>query len=426
MLNATVKAYASRLLPQNQFVRAVSILAGGTLTAQLLTIGATPILSRLYTPADFGLVALFAAVSGIMGTALTLRYETAILLPKEEGESVAIVLLCVTLALVLGGLVSIAAWLSPEDFKAMIGIAELGVWLPVTAFAATASAAVATGTMWLNRQRAYKKLAQIRITQSSVAILTAIVLGLTGLGTGLIVAQIIAFLVVVTAIIVYMMPLLKQWEPHALMLAAHKHLSAPKYLLPTALLDVLTMQLPVLLITAWYSTEAAGQFSMAWRILALPMTLIGSAIGQVFFQRFSQTWPDVPAARKLLFKTWMTLGLIGLLPTILLMAFGEPIFLLVLGDVWRESGTISSVIAPMLFAILISSPTSSMFLVLGLQKYSLIFGISFPFYRSACIYLGVLNGKLLIGLTAWVFCELIAISIYNLIVLKHMRPNEIN
>ena len=308
----------------------------------------------------------------------------------------------------------------------MIGIAELGVWLPVTAFAATASAAVATGTMWLNRQRAYKKLAQIRITQSSVAILTAIVLGLTGLGTGLIVAQIIAFLVVVTAIIVYMMPLLKQWEPHALMLAAHKHLSAPKYLLPTALLDVLTMQLPVLLITAWYSTEAAGQFSMAWRILALPMTLIGSAIGQVFFQRFSQTWPDVPAARKLLFKTWMTLGLIGLLPTILLMAFGEPIFLLVLGDVWRESGTISSVIAPMLFAILISSPTSSMFLVLGLQKYSLIFGISFPFYRSACIYLGVLNGKLLIGLTAWVFCELIAISIYNLIVLKHMRPNEIN
>lgn len=165
---------------------------------------------------------------------------------------------------------------------------------------------------------------------------------------------------------------------------------------------------------------------MAWRILALPMTLIGSAIGQVFFQRFSQTWPDVPAARKLLFKTWMTLGLIGLLPTILLMAFGEPIFLLVLGDVWRESGTISSVIAPMLFAILISSPTSSMFLVLGLQKYSLIFGISFPFYRSACIYLGVLNGKLLIGLTAWVFCELIAISIYNLIVLKHMRPNEIN
>lgn len=421
MLIATVKAYASRLLPQNQFVRAVSILAGGTLTAQLLAIGATPVLSRLYTPADFGLVALFAAVSGIMGTALTLRYETAMLLPKEEGESVAIVLLCVTLALVLGGLVSIAAWLSPEDFKAMIGIAELGVWLPVTAFAAIASAVVATGTMWLNRQRAYKKMAQIRITQSGVAILAAIVLGLTGLSTGLIVAQIIALLVVITVIIVYIMPLLKQWEPHALMLAARKHISAPKFLLPTALLDVLTMQLPVLLITAWYSTEAAGQFSMAWRILALPMTLIGSAIGQVFFQRFSQTWPDIPAARKLLFKTWMTLGLIGLLPTILLMAFGGPIFSLVFGDVWRESGAIASVIAPMLFAILVSSPTSSTFLVLGLQKYSLIFGVSFPFYRSACIYLGVSNGKLFIGLTAWVFCELIAISIYNLIVLKRMR-----
>lgn len=421
MLIATVKAYASRLLPQNQFVRAVSILAGGTLTAQLLTIGATPILSRLYTPADFGLVALFAAVSGIMGTALTLRYETAILLPKEEGESVAIVLLSMTLALVLGGLVSIAAWLSPEDFKAMIGIAQLGVWLPITAFAATASAVVATGTMWLNRQRAYKKMAQLRITQSGVAILVAIVLGLTGLSTGLIVAQILALLVVITVIIVYIMPLLKQWEPHTLTTVARKHLSAPKFLLPTALLDVLTMQLPVLLITAWYSTEAAGQFSMAWRILALPITLIGGAIGQVFFQCFSQIWPNISAARKLLFKTWMVLGLIGLLPMVLLMAFGESIFLLVLGDAWRESGTIAALIAPMLFTMLISSPTSSTFLVLGLQKYSLIFGIAVLVYRPLCLGVGYLADNFYLGLMLFVATEIIQIIFYQSLVMRKLK-----
>ena len=421
MLITSVKAYASRLLPQNQFVRAVSILAGGTLTAQLLTIGATPILSRLYTPANFGLVALFAAVSGIIGTALTLRYETAILLPKEEDESVAVVLLCVTLALVLGALVIIAAWLSPEDLKATIGIAELGGWLPIAAIAAFAGAVVATGTMWLNRQRAYKKMAQVRITQSGVAVLTAIALGLTGLDTGLVVAQIVALLVVAAAIIVYMMPLLKQWEPHTLMLVARKHLSAPKYLLPTALLDVLTMQLPVLLITAWYSTEAAGQFSMAWRILALPMTLIGSAIGQVFFQRFSQTWPDIPAARKLLFKTWMTLGLIGLLPTILLMAFGGPIFSWVLGDLWRKSGTISSIIAPMLFAMLISSPTSSTFLVLGLQKYSLIFGITVLVYRPLCLGVGYIADNFYLGLMLFVATEVIQIIFYQSLVMRKLK-----
>lgn len=421
MLITSVKAYTSRLLPQNQFVRAVSILAGGTLTAQLLTIGATPILSRLYTPADFGLVALFVAISGILGTALTLRYETAILLPKQEDESVAVVLLCVTLALVLGALASIAAWLSPEDLKATIGIAELGVWLPIATIAAFAGAVVATGTMWLNRQRAYKKMAQIRITQSGVAVLTAIALGLTGLDTGLVVAQIVALLVVAAAIIFYMMPLLKQWEPHTLMLVARKHLSAPKFLLPTALLDVLTMQLPVLLITAWYSTEAAGQFSMAWRILALPMTLIGSAIGQVFFQHFSQTWPDIPAARKLLFKTWMTLGLIGLLPTILLMAFGGPIFSWVFGDLWRKSGTISSIIAPMLFAMLISSPTSSTFLVLGLQKYSLIFGIMVLVYRPLCLGVGYIADNFYLGLMLFVATEVIQIIFYQSLVMRKLK-----
>lgn len=408
------------------FAKDTAILTLGTVGAQFLMIASMPVMSRLYSPADFGLLALFMAVSSIMATAVTLRYETAILLPKQEQESIAIVLLSLVLAISLGTSFGITAWLIPGKLKGLLGVSQLRGWLPIAAVAALASAVVATGTAWLNRQRAYSAMAQIRILHSAVAVTVGIVLGLTGAAEGLLVAQIVALLVVSGLIIARLSPLFAHWDHRAVIEAASQHRAAPKFLLPTALLDVVTMQLPVLLITAWFSSESAGQFNMAWRILALPMTLIGAAVGQVFFQRFSQAWPDPIAARSLLVKTWVALGLIGFLPTVTLMFLGKPIFMWVLGDAWREAGIMATIIAPMLLAILISSPTSTTFLVLGLQKYSLVFGFAFLLYRSGCIYFGALYDKLLLGIGVWVFCEIIAIISYNFIVLRCITRHEIH
>lgn len=151
------------------------------------------------------------------------------------------------------------------------------------------------------------------------------------------------------------------------------------------------------------------------------MGLIGGAVGQVFLQRFSKLWPDARLARQLLFRTWKGLFLVGVLPTILIMVFGEQLFSWMLGSAWGGAGKIAGIIAPMLFAMLVSSPTSGTFLVLGLQQYSLIFGLAFLVYRTGCIYFGVVSNNVLYGLAAWVICELAAISVYNFIVLKKVN-----
>lgn len=405
----------------SEFAKDTAILTLGTAVAQLIAFAAMPVMSRLYTPADFGVLAIFLAVSSIVATAVTLRYETAILLPKEENESFFLVLLSSALTVFLGLIFGVAAWLLPEKLKLMLGISELGGWLLVAILAGMATAVVAIGSSWLNRQRAYVQLAKLRVTQSVIGVIFGVGLGIYGQSSGLLVAQVVTLLVMVLAVVAGLRPAPAHWNPRAIRDIAVKHDAVPKYLLPTALLDVVTMQLPVLLITAWFSSEAAGQFSMAWKILALPMTLIGAAVGQVFLPRFSQVWPDAQAARRLLFGTWKVLALVGVLPALLLMAFGEQLFGWVLGDAWRDAGNIAAVISPMLLAILISSPTSGILQVLGLQKYSLFFGIAFIVYRSGCIYWGVRNDSVLYGLAAWVICELVAISAYNLIALRKMR-----
>lgn len=397
----------------SSFAKDTAVLSLGTIGAQALTIAVMPVMSRLYSPADFGLLAIFTAVSSIVATSVTLRYETAILLPKDNAEANNIVMLSLALALLLGLVCGLVTWLLPDKIRSLIGVLELGNWLPIAALAGLAGAVIATGWACLNRQRSYVKLAQLRMLQSTTAVLAALGLGYSNAESGLILAQIIALIVACAFVGMRLMPMLSEWNYRSMLDAGRKHPSVPRFLLPTALLDVVTMQLPVLLITAWFSSELAGQFSMAWRILALPMTLVGSAIGQVFFQRFSLAWPDAASSRKLLLRTWKTLALIGLIPTILLITLGEPIFKWVLGDGWGEAGVIAGLIAPMLFAMLISSPTSSTFLVLGLQKYSLIFGLAVFIYRPLCLWIGLIFGDFYIGLSILVIMEMLQIFTYQ-------------
>lgn len=403
---------------RSEFAKNTVILTIGTLIAQGISIAAMPILSRLYNPADFGQLAVFVAVSGIVATAITLRFEAAILIPKDDGESKALVLLSAFLATFFGMVVGLAAWLMPDTFKYNLGLSKLDEWLVVSILCGMTIALITIGLNWYNRQRSYIKMTTLRVTQSSVSVVLGLSFGLWGFHGGMMLGQIVASLIVTVMLLVGLRGLREGWRSHDFPAVIKRHRSSPKYLLPTSLLDVFTLQLPVLMISNWFSNEEAGHFSMAWKMLAIPSALIGTAVGQVFLQQFSKTWPDAHAARQLLFKTWKVLALVGLLPTVLVVLFGANLFGWVLGDAWRGAGSIAMVIAPMLYAMLISSPTSGTFLILGIQRFSLLFGISSLFYRPISIWVGFVNNSLLLGLLLFVIFEIIQISIYQFLVIR--------
>lgn len=96
---------------QSQFAKDTAVLTLGTTAAQLLGIATMPVLARLYSPADFGVLAVFLAVSGIVAITITLRYEMHILLPKEENEAATLVFICLSSTLFLGVLLATMGWL---------------------------------------------------------------------------------------------------------------------------------------------------------------------------------------------------------------------------------------------------------------------------------------------------------------------------
>ena len=121
-----------------EILRNVAILISGKTVAAIIALAAVPIIARLFVPADFGVAAIFASITGIASSVATLRYGTAIVLPEGESEAASImafsyrVLLTVCAALWL--LIALYEF-SPAKWNAL---ELLGNWkwlLPVGVFA---------------------------------------------------------------------------------------------------------------------------------------------------------------------------------------------------------------------------------------------------------------------------------------------------
>ena len=86
--------------PESEFGRNVLTLMTGTTIAQAIPVAITPILTRLYTPEDFGLLAVFVAFSTILGSISSGRYELAIMLPENDEDAINIAALCFLLSII--------------------------------------------------------------------------------------------------------------------------------------------------------------------------------------------------------------------------------------------------------------------------------------------------------------------------------------
>ena len=111
------------------FVRSVGMLMGGTVFAQALAVATMPILTRLYTPSNFNLLAVLAGVIAIVGVISCLRYDVAIAVPDSDDEAMALLVLSCGLSIVTGLLCAIPLILVPEAISLLLRQPALYPWL---------------------------------------------------------------------------------------------------------------------------------------------------------------------------------------------------------------------------------------------------------------------------------------------------------
>lgn len=360
------------------FVRAVLLLASGSVFAHGITALALPILTRLYTPSDFGVLAIFASIVSVLSVAACLRLDVAIALPEQDVDAQRLLYLALICAFSSSLLVGAIVWSMPAWLGAKIGHPELTPYFWLVPCGVAAASAFSVLQAWLVRRKAFSLIARTRVAQAALMAGTQIswvMLGFAG-AAGLLVGYVANTLVacIVTAYVLlsfkrtnYVACLNAEWPPSAkLWPLLVEYRRFPMYSTGEALCNVAAIQIPILMIGALATTAEAGQVLLAMAVIQAPLSLLGNAIGQVFLSSAPQEF-RAGKLRAFTATTLLRLAKAGVAPLALIGIIAPFVFGVLFGSSWDRAGQIVAWMTPWFILQFLVSPISMALHITGHQ-----------------------------------------------------------
>ena len=365
-------------LQNSSFLGNVLILAGGTGLAQLIVVLATPILTRIYTPEEFGVLTVFISALGLMIVVSALRYEIAIPLPVSSVVAINLTalsgLIVLGMSLFLGGMLMVWGPMLARRFSVPQLVPYL--WLfPVGLFI---SGIFQTLSYWHIRQQKFKRLTEARVSQSVGMVGSQLLMGWQGIGamglvSGYVFGRVVAGAWLLHALLHEQRSLFRDIHFHNLKQAASRYRRFPLISSWSGLLNQGGLQAAPLLLAAFYGAQVAGLFGLAQRVAGIPLTLIGRSVSQVYLGEASRLRNENPEAmRRLFLRTALKLFLYVGIPLLLGGSIAPWIFGFVFGDQWRLSGWYIVVLLPMFLGQMVVTPLSQTLNILERQDLQLI------------------------------------------------------
>ncbi|MBV6274051.1 oligosaccharide flippase family protein [Alcaligenaceae bacterium CGII-47] len=390
------------------YVRNITTLMTGTALAQAIPIAISPILTRLYSPEEFGVFAFYMAIVSIASVAVTGRYEMAILLPKKDGDAFNVMALAMGLSCVISGLLFLLVVLFNRFLSELLGIPDLSRWLYWVPASTLLVGVYQSLNYWSNRKGHYRRLAASRVTQSGSSALVQLSGGYAGSGaTGLVGGQLIgqALSSAVLGWLIYKddHTKLKKLKKLRLMVMARRYSAFPKYLIAAHGINIASAQMPVILLGMLFTTATAGFYTLTQRAMGAPMSLIAGAIGDVFRQEASYSYVQHGNCKEIYQRTFKRLVVISA-PLSILFFFSAPwVFGFVFGPAWRVSGEYAQILTPVLFFGFVVSPLSAMFMIAEKQRLDLAWQVCFFVAAGGSFFIGHFFSSAKVSLAAFSF-----------------------
>lgn len=362
------------LLQRNPYYRHVLILTSGTAFSQLLLVLASPLLTRIYTPGDFGLLSVYISIIEIFALLSSLKYEYAVPLARDEAGAANLLALCFGILLSVCFFATLCLWFTHSFLFNLLKVPGLEeyFWLfPVSLFG---MGSLKILHYWAMRTKKFVPIARAKIRQSMGMIGIQIVTGFLGQGTfGLVLGDALGRLggsgkLTYDFIQENLDVLKKNVSPPGIRQVAFRYKKFPLILTGSSLINEFAVHLPVVLLTLAYGPQVVGLFVLVQRITGLPLTLIGESINDVFMAEASSLLKDNPGRiSKLYWDTFKHLLLLSI-PFFLMVAFIAPwVFMFVFGQQWTEAGAYLRILTPMYLLQFVSIPVSATLLVFERQ-----------------------------------------------------------
>jgi len=377
---------------KSDFAKNVITLMTGTTIAQAIPIAISPILTRIYTPEDFGVFALYMAIASIFVVIATGRYEMAIMLPHEEDDVKSIVKLIILILITITFFVFLAIFIFNNTITVFLDNPEISTWLYFLPISIFLVGLYQVYNYLLIREKNFKRLSKNKVIVSTTNSSTQLVYGFTiANGFGLLIGNIISYIVSIY-FIVKSKTVNKyfNFKDNSINKVAKEYQNFPKYDVPSVLVNILSNQLPLFALGKYFSLGTVGFYSLMYKVLMMPIGLLSNSILDVFKQRATEDYNKYGNCEDIFIKTFKSLFLIGIIPFSILGFFAPEIFSFVFGANWRIAGEFAQIITPMLYLKFIINPLSYTFYIAKKQKNDLIGQILLLIIVIISIYIGLL------------------------------------
>ncbi|MBX3164409.1 MAG: oligosaccharide flippase family protein [Bacteroidetes bacterium] len=396
-------------------------LVSASILAQVVNFSFNIVLTRIYTPEQFGYLSVFMAIVSFITVFSAAKFDVALVASNNDEDA--------------KKLFSLSFWvLIFTSVIALLGVIVVKIFhlynTPVVSdwlFYLIPSIIFLTGFqicwMWNVRIKNFKNISGIRVIEPIVnGTVSLLLVGFSSIGLlfGTLAGQFISF--VLLLIIVFKKFPLKQFafSFQELKQTFKTYNEFPKINVTQGFVEIFQMSAFALLLDYFFDAAIVGYFAMGMRVLQVPVRLLVTPVAHVFFAEASEIYRNGNSLLPLVKKTIFRLALIASPVPVILMFFGEELFAFVFGNNWSISGEYAKILAFWTFFDLIRAPISQIASIVNKQRHVLIFSVfsSIVFLIAFCVggwYFQNINITLwLISITQSILSILLILLLINI------------
>ncbi|WP_323703205.1 lipopolysaccharide biosynthesis protein [Mammaliicoccus sp. Dog046] len=356
-------------MSKNKFLNDSLIMVLSSGIAQIILIATIPIISRLYSPSEFGVFTIFSNVVTVLIPIINARYDLLIITAKSDKRanilssiSFVISLIIILILLPVAGVYIV---LHPEYMLETILVIVILLLVSLTNIF----------TSYLNREKNYKMLGIINISRALFMSLIQIILGYMYFGSvGLIIGFAFSYIAGVT--IGY-----KSFKNHFKIIKNKnqiinefiKNKNQLIFSTPSIFLNSLSFSVVIFFIGILFTNEDVGIYGMVTRILGVPITIITLGLSKIFMQSSHENYMSTGSFRGQLTSISGILIVLSLFLYLPFYFINDKLITAILGSDWVDTIFIIKIVIPMFMIRMIVSTVSLSVIVFNKQHIELIF-----------------------------------------------------
>tara|TARA_B100001250_G_scaffold401610_1_gene413681 strand:+ start:845 stop:2086 length:1242 start_codon:yes stop_codon:yes gene_type:complete len=378
------------------YYKNILTLSGGTLVSQIILILSVPFITRIFSPSDLGVAAFFIAIANILSVISTGKYDLAIFLPKNKIWVENLFFASIFINIIL--LIVIILVIIPVNIFLNFYFNYSLIWyctIPCLFFLNGINTSL---NALLNKKQLYSYISISRIIRDILLTFFTIFFGLLFSNPIFIILSHILSLSIINFLLIYISSKknlfnFSKINFNRIIVLVKKYSDFPFLSMPSAFINILSSQAPIIMLSAYFGTSIAGMYSLVNRFMGAPSKLISSSTSEVFRQKATDEYNKNQNCKVLYLKTLKSLFILSLIPFFIIIIFGPQLFLFIFGEDWLQAGYYARYLSLFFIFQFCISPLGFTLIISKRQKYNFYWQLILLVLTNLGLFIGYYLGS---------------------------------